>query len=144
MSSTEILSPAPWLDVMALAPPGRWIYRAMLLQRQRSDTLSIRIDGEPVAVAMFFPETDTRSELCVLLAPEAARVMRRLVRVAQLTLPRIADHGVTILVRTNPAGARMAALAGFRATGEAGGLMIWRGGDEQGGANAVRRGRRVE
>lgn len=127
----HIVTPARLTDVMALAPRHRRLYRATILQRQKSQTLSIFAGDTLLGVAMLFPEEVRTRELCLLLDKPAAGAMLPLVRLAQLTLARIADSGVVILARikpTNAAGRRMARLVGFLETdAEDGRLWIWRG-----------------
>lgn len=111
-----------------------------MLQGALSQTASAHIDGEPIALVMFYPETDTRVELCFRAAPAAARHVRRLMRVLQLMATPIADTGVEIVARTWPENLRsrrLARLAGFAPVDEA--QTLWRWDHERSGKRAVRR-----
>lgn len=95
-----------------------------------SHSVSVRIDDTPVAIAMLFPETPFRLELCTCFAPAARLHMRRLTRLCQLMLRPLADHGVVILARVGPEDRtrrRMHRLAGFVPSADDDGDLIWRG-----------------
>lgn len=127
MERLTIHSPVPPSDVLALAGAGTRRAGRLLLQALRADAVSIRIDGAPVALAMLYRESPRVRELCVAFAPSAGRHMRRLLRLAQLTLPALRQDGGVIVARIrtdNAAGWRMARLAGFRPAG-AEGERLW-------------------
>src|SRR5262249_39597797 len=67
-------------------------------------------------VAMFARHGWRRTEMALAIAPAAAGHMRRLVRMAQLTLSRLAETRLIVasIHPANTAGLRMAALTGFR------------------------------
>ena len=122
------MSPAGWLDVAAAAPIGakrkHWMYQARL-----SDTVAVYAGDELLALAVLFPETETRFELCTQFRPGAARHMRRLIRLCQLMLRPLADHGVVVIARLgreDRTAGRMHRAAGFEPIGEDGRLWQWR------------------
>ncbi|TGP93834.1 MULTISPECIES: hypothetical protein [unclassified Mesorhizobium] len=91
----------------------------MLAQVRSSqvETVGIYRGEECLAVAYFGRHGWRRREFALSIAPEAAPHMRKLVRIAQLTLFAMAEtHLIVANVHpANLAGQRMAALVGFRA-----------------------------
>lgn len=81
------------------------------------DTVGIYRGQDCLAVAYLGRHGWRRREFALSIAPEAAPHMRKLVRIAQLTLFAMAEtHLIVANVQpANLAGQRMAALVGFRA-----------------------------
>lgn len=142
MGDMTIVWPAPPSDVLDIAGAGTRRAGRLLLQASLSDTLSVRVDGAPVAVAMLYRESPLVRELCVAFAPTAARHMGRLLRLVQLMAPLLSEDGGVIVARIrtdNAAGWRMARLAGFRpARTRDGRLWVFHG---RRGEGPLRRGR---
>ncbi|WP_155898407.1 hypothetical protein [Aurantimonas coralicida] len=136
----EVLAPAPILDVLTLAA-GSSRRRVLVLQHRKSHSVSIRLAGAPIAVAWLFPETPDRVELCTRFSRAARPHMRRLIRICQLMLRPLADHGVVILARVGPEDRtrrRMHRLAGFVPTGKDETELRWIG-DGRCGEDDLRR-----
>ncbi|RIY03255.1 hypothetical protein D3218_00320 [Aureimonas flava] len=116
---------------MRLAGAHRRLRRLATYQARRSETVAVYRGDRLLSVATLFPEGPHVRELCLLFAPEAAGAMLSLVRIAQLMIRPVVDHGIVIVARIKPsnrAGQRMARLAGFLETDAEGGrLWIWRG-----------------
>ncbi|GAA2871873.1 hypothetical protein GGQ99_000972 [Aminobacter niigataensis] len=88
----------------------------VLAQIRNVDSVAVYRGDQVVAVVMFGRHGWRRTELALSLAHDAHRHMRRLVRMAQLTLFRMAEtHLIVANIRPgNSAGERMAMLVGFR------------------------------
>lgn len=112
----RIVSPAPRVAALSLAGSRARVRKLVLRQVRTVDSVAIYRGDEVMAVAMFDRFGWRRLEMALAIAPSAAAHMRRLVRIAQLTLPPIAQDRL-IVIRVNPAnvaGRRMAMLTGFR------------------------------
>ncbi len=126
------VSPAPLWAALEVAPPSRRGRGCVLMQTARFDSIAYFDGDELAAVAMLIPlpERPGVVELCIGFAPPARRCMRALIRAAHSTLPMIADTGVVVTAVVsprNPAGLRMARLAGFVGEGgEDDRRMVWR------------------
>lgn len=112
----RIVSPAPKTAGLSLAGVHPRVRRLVLAQVRTLDSVAVYRGDEAIAVVMFARHGWRRVEMGLSLHPEAHRWMRRLVRMAQLTLFRMAE---TRLIVTNiwpghAAGERMATLVGFR------------------------------
>ena len=109
----RIVSPAP--RVAALAS-GERVARLTLAQVRNADSAAVYRDAEPMAVVMFARHGWRRVEMALAVSPAAAPHMKRLVRMAQLTLARMAEDRIVVawVDPANTAGQRMAALTGFR------------------------------
>lgn len=120
MSDWRIVSPAPRTAALELAGAQVRMRRLVLAQTRVSETVAIYRGDQPIALAFLARHGWRRVEMALALAPDAARHMRRLVRIAQLTLDRVAETRL-VIVHVHPAnraGQRMAMLTGFRrATG---------------------------
>lgn len=116
MMAWRIVSPAPRVAGLALAGGRARERRGVLAQIRKVDSVAIYRGDEPIAVAMFDRHGWKRVEMALAVAPDAARHMGRLVRMAQLTLFAMAEtHLIVVSVHpANEAGQRMAALVGFR------------------------------
>lgn len=112
----RIVQPAPRVAALELAGGYRLTRARVLAQVRNVDSLAIYRGDQVMAVAMFGRHGWRRLEMALAISPHAAPHMRRLVRIAQLTLPAMAEtHLVVAFVRpVNQAGARMAMLVGFR------------------------------
>ena len=112
----RIVSPAPRTVALALAGARARVRRGVLAQVRGADSLAIYRGSEPMAVVMLARHGWRRTELAMAIAPAAAPHMRRLVRMAQLTLFRLAQDRLIVAAvdPSNQAGQRMAMLTGFR------------------------------
>ncbi|WP_193753355.1 hypothetical protein [Aureimonas ureilytica] len=130
-SELRVETPISLVELMRLAGSNRRVRRIVTYQARQSETVGVYVGDQLAAAATLFPEGPHVRELCLLFDPTARAAMLRLVRVAQLMLRPLAEHGVVIVARirtSNRAGRRMARLAGFLETDAEGGrLWIWRG-----------------
>lgn len=111
----RIVSPAPRSAGLELAGARARVRRYVLAQVRLLDSVAIYRGDEVMALAMFARHGWRRTEMALALGPDAARHMRRLVRMAQLTLAGMAETQI-IVARIHPAnaaGQRMAMLVGF-------------------------------
>lgn len=112
----RLVSPAPREAGLQLAGARSRVRRGVLGQIRNADSTAIYRGDELMAVAMFGRHGWRRVEMALTIGAQAAPHMRRLVRLAQLTLSRIAETHL-IVVSVHPAhfaGQRMAMLVGFR------------------------------
>lgn len=151
----RIESPASRAATLTLAGARARVRRVVLAQVRTADSVAIYRGDEIMAVAMFARHGWRRLEMALAISRAAAPHMRRLVRIAQLTLPSIAQDRI-VVIRVHPAnsaGARMAMLTGFRPArlrqpgfwileGAHGG--VFRRGREEGGGRGEGAGRGVE
>lgn len=122
----RLVSPAPRIAALALAGAHARVRRLVLKQLRIAESTAIYRGGELLAVAFFGRHGWRRTEFCLAIAPAAAPHMRRLVRMAQLTLGAIAETRLIVLDPWTDAGRRMALLTGFRPA-RRGRLMVFRG-----------------
>ncbi|TPN57163.1 hypothetical protein [Mesorhizobium sp. B1-1-7] len=115
----RIVSPASRAATLSLAGAGARVRRMVLAQvrSEAVETVGIYRGDDCMAVVYFGRHGWRRREMALSVAPEAARHMGRLVRIAQLTLFAMAEtHLIVATVHpANLAGQRMAVLVGFRA-----------------------------
>lgn len=119
MSSSDswrIVSPAPRVAALALAGARARVRRLTLAQVRNADSAAVYRGAEPMAVVMFARHGWRRVEMALAVSPAAAPHMKRLVRMAQLTLARMAEDRLVVAYvdPANSAGRRMAMLVGFR------------------------------
>lgn len=116
MCEWRFVSPAP--RSAALEVGGRFsrVRAGVLAQVREADSVAIYRGDQVLAVAMFARHGWRRAEMALAMSRDAAPHMRRLIRIAQLTLAAMADDRLIVAhVRpSNRAGQRMAMLAGFR------------------------------
>lgn len=88
----------------------------VLAQVREVESVAIYRGDQALAVAMFARHGWRRTEMALAISRDAAPHMRRLVRIAQLTLAAMAEtHLIVVHVRpSNRIGQRMAMLTGFR------------------------------
>lgn len=112
----KIVQPAPRTAVLELAGAGARMRRLVLRQARDVDTVAVYLGDDPMAVVYFGRHGWRRVEMALALAPQAARHMKRLVHMAQLTLLSMADARLIVanVHPANAAGQRMAMLVGFR------------------------------
>ncbi|RUW41711.1 hypothetical protein, partial [Mesorhizobium sp. M8A.F.Ca.ET.021.01.1.1] len=112
----RLVSPASRAATLSLAGAGARVRRLVLAQVRSSlvETVGIYRGEQCLAVVYFGRHGWRRREMALSIAPEAAPHMRKLVRIAQLTLFAMAEtHLIVANVHpANLAGQRMAALAG--------------------------------
>jgi len=112
----RIVSPAP--RSAALEVGGRFsrVRAGVLAQVRQADSVAIYHGDQVLAVAMFARHGWRRVEMALAISRDAAPHMRRLIRIAQLTLPAMAETRLIVVqVRpSNVVGQRMAMLTGFR------------------------------
>ena len=114
----RIVSPAPRSAVLELAGPRARARRLTLRQQRDVDTAAVFLGDMPMAVAYFGHHGWRRIEMALSISPAAARLtsMRKLVRMAQLTLLPMAETALVVanVHPANKAGQHMARLVGFR------------------------------
>jgi hypothetical protein len=136
----RIVSPAPRSAGLALAGARARVRRSVLAQIRNVQSVAIYRGDQELAVVMFGRHGWRRIEMALAIAPAGAVHMRRLVRIAQLTLLAMAETHL-IVARIHPAnraGARMAMLTGFtRSRLKQPGVWIFR--RERHGCNPGRR-----
>lgn len=119
MSDIVVIAPAPPSLLLEAGGQFPTLRRAMLLQAMIAESAAIT-DRAGALLAVFFVQRRPGrryAELAAAIRPPAARHMRTLVRLAQLTLRRLTETGVVVFCRVRPdnrAGQRMAHMAGFR------------------------------
>ncbi|ESY05342.1 hypothetical protein X752_25910 [Mesorhizobium sp. LNJC398B00] len=118
----RLVSPAPRIAVLDLAGAGARVRRLVLAQARNTEavqTVAIYCGDDCMAVVYFGRHGWRRTEMALSIAPAARQHMRRLVRMAQLTLFAMAEtHLIVARIRSNNhAGQRMAMLVGFHAHG---------------------------
>lgn len=111
----RLVSPAPASACLQLAGPVARVRRAFLKQRREAQSVAVYRGDAVVAIVMFGRHGWRRQEMALALARDAHLHMRRLVRMAQLTLAAMAETSLIVAeVRPgNGAGERMAAMVGF-------------------------------
>ncbi|WP_127523658.1 hypothetical protein [Mesorhizobium sp. Z1-4] len=109
------MSPAPGSAALAVAGARARERRGVLAQVRTADSLAVYRGSEPLAVVMLARHGWRRTEMAMAIRREAAPHMRRLIRLAQLTLFRLAqDRLIVVSIQpSNLAGQRMAMLSGF-------------------------------
>lgn len=112
----RIVSPAQRTAALALAGARSRVRRAVLAQVREMDSAAVYRGDDVVALVMFNRHGWRRTEMALALDPAAHKHMRRLVRMAQLTLSRVAETHLIVanIHPANAAGQRMAMLVGFR------------------------------
>jgi hypothetical protein len=116
VSEWRLVSPAPRSAGLALAGARARVRRGVLKQIRDGESTAVYRGDELLAVAMFRRDGWRRVEMALAIGPEAAPHMRRLVRLAQLTLRSLAETRLIVasINPANTAGQRMAMLTGFR------------------------------
>ena len=111
----RLVSPAPASACLRLAGPVARVRRAFLQQRREAQSVAVYRGDDVIAVVMFARHGWRRQEMALAVARDAHVHMRRLVRMAQLTLNAMAETSLIVAeVRPgNGAGERMAAMVGF-------------------------------
>lgn len=125
----RIVSPAPRTAALDLAGAHARVRRLVLAQVRNAgavETVAIYRGDACMALVCFGRHGWRRREMALSVAPEAAKHMGRLVRMAQLTLFAMAEtHLIVARIRSsNHAGQRMAMLVGFHAHRNDG-LGVW-------------------
>jgi hypothetical protein len=115
MSEWRIVSPAPASATLELAGRSARVRRLVLAQVRTRESACIMRGDQPMLVAMFQRHGWRRTEVAMAISPDAAQHMRRILRMAQLTLWQMADARLIVahVNPVNPAGQRMAMLIGF-------------------------------
>ncbi|CDX54559.1 hypothetical protein MPL1032_190149 [Mesorhizobium plurifarium] len=113
----RLVSPASRAATLGLAGAGARVRRLVLAQVRNVETVGVYLGDECMAVVYFGRHGWRRTEFAMSISPAAAPHMRKLVRIAQLTLFAMADTRLIVanVHPANRAGQRMAALVGFRA-----------------------------
>ncbi len=112
----RIVSPAPRSAMLALAGARARTRKIVLAQIRAHESVAIYRGVDELAVVTFGRHGWRRTEMALAIAPAASRHMRKLVRIAQLTLLAMAETHL-IVARVHPAntaGQRMAVMIGFR------------------------------
>ena len=112
----RIVSPCPRTAALDLAGAGARARRLVLRQVRDVDSAAVYLGDRPMAAVFFGRHGWRRIEMALAIAPEAAKHLKRLVRMAQLTLLPMADARLVVanVHPANKAGERMAMLVGFR------------------------------
>ncbi len=87
---------------MHLAGSNRRAATACDLSGAAVETVAVYRGDRIVSAATLFPEGPHVRELCLLFAPEAGQAMLPLVRIAQLMIRPLVDHGTVIVARIKP------------------------------------------
>jgi hypothetical protein len=134
----HLVTPAPRSAVLEVLPGWSHQRKAILFQARTFESTAIYLDETCKAVAMMRGRSCGRVEFALVIRRSASAHMRALIRIAQLTLSRIAqDH--LVFARVHPAnlqGQRMARLTGFVKHKAGPEIWIWRGNH---GSNTRRR-----
>ena len=134
------VTPAPPSAILALAGRVASMRRRALAQRHDAQTVAIYRGDAEMAVAFLGRHGWRRLEMALAIGPAAAPHLRRLVRLAQMTLGA-ASQTHLIVARVHPAnqaGARMAAMVGFQPSRlKQAGIWIFKG--DRHGCDARRR-----
>lgn len=112
----RIVSPCPRTAALALAGACARARRQVLRQVRAVDSAAVYL-GDQVMAAVFFGRHGWRRiEMALAIAPEAAAHLKKLIRMAQLTLLPMAETSLVVanVHPANRAGRRMAMLVGFR------------------------------
>lgn len=134
----RLVTPAPRSAVMEVLPGWSHQRKAILFQARTFDSTAILLGETCHAVAMMRDRSCGRVEFALVIRRSAGQHMRPLIRIAQLTLSRIAQDRL-VFARVHPAnlqGQRMARLTGFVKSKAGPEIWIWRGDD---GSNSWRR-----
>lgn len=112
----RIVSPAPRSAALEVGGSFARVRKGVLAQVREYESVAIYRGDQALAVAMFARHGWRHIEMALAISRDAAPHMRRLIRIAQLTLPRMAEtHLIIVHVRpSNAIGQRMAMLTGFR------------------------------
>ena len=112
----QIVSPAPRTAALELAGPFSRMRARVMAQVRTADSVAIYLNDKPLAVAMFARHGWRRVEMALAISPDAAPHMRRLIRIAQLTLPAMAETCLIVahIRPANKVGQKMATMTGFR------------------------------
>jgi len=125
----HLVSPAPRSAVLEVLPGWSHQRKAILFQARTFETTAIYMGDRCMAVAMMRSRSCGRVEFALVIPRSAGVHMRTLIRIAQLTLSRIAqDH--LVFARVHPAnhqGQRMARLTGFVKSKAGPEIWFWRG-----------------
>jgi hypothetical protein len=116
MSGELTLRPATFFDACTFAGTAALRRKALVYQVRNGEAFVVERDGQPLALGMFWFHRKRRAEFALVVMPGAQQAMVGLVRIAHLTLSRMAESGVLVfaLVRVTDARARrMASLVGF-------------------------------
>ena len=103
-------------DALAFAGGKSFLRKVLLYQIRHTQARLVLADGEPLALVMFYPHRRKLAEYAMVVRPPAALHMTGLVRLAHLTLSRMAQEGILVMARvreTDPRAQRMARLVGF-------------------------------
>ena len=121
--------PATEIAALEFGGARSLLRKALLFSVRNFQAEVIEHDGEALALVMMHRQRKRRIEIAFSFRPAAARHMLDLVRLAQLTLQRLAQDGIlafALIRETDARAQRMARLAGFRPGGFRNG-KIWIG-----------------
>jgi hypothetical protein len=116
MGCLIVRSPADWSDCLEMAGSRAYTRKANIYMRSIGDSMAIAEGDDLLALAFLCRDDLGQLEFALAIKPEASRHMRRLCRLAHLTLGRLAETGTVIICHVmtgNETGARMARLVGF-------------------------------
>ncbi|MQB43380.1 hypothetical protein [Rhizobium sp. ICMP 5592] len=116
MEQLTVRSPATWWDCVDMGGSRAYTRKANIYMRSKGDSLAISDGDQLLALAFLCRDDLGRLEFALAIKPDASRHMRRLCRLAHLTLGGIAETGTVIICHVmtgNETGARMARLVGF-------------------------------
>ncbi len=116
MEQLTVRSPATWWDCLDMGGSRAYTRKANIYMRSKGDSLAISDGDQLLALAFLCRDDLGRLEFALAIKPDASGHMRRLCRLAHLTLGRVAETGTVIICHVmtgNETGARMARLVGF-------------------------------
>ena len=110
------VKPATVLDAMDFAGAKPFLRKILVYQVRKTEAFLILKGGETLALAMFYKQRARRVEYAMFTKAPASQHMIALVRLAHLTLGKMADAGVMVFAHvreTDGRAQRMARLTGF-------------------------------
>jgi hypothetical protein len=108
--------PATVLDAMDFAGGRAFLRKVLVYQVRHTDATLVLTDETHLALAMLYRHRAKRVEYAMFVKPEAQRHMVGLVRLAQLTLSKLAQDGILVFAHVRSCDVRaqrMASLTGF-------------------------------
>lgn len=119
--------PATVLDAMEFAGGRAFLRKILVFQVRKTEAFLVTKQGQHVALAMLCRHRAKRVEYAMFVKPVAAQNMVGLVRLAHLTLSKLAQDGILVFAHmrgTNTQSCRMARLTGFE-PGQMRDASIW-------------------
>jgi hypothetical protein len=114
------LRPATLFDAFAFGGNRGFLRKALVFQVRRSVAYVVERDGAALALVMIMGLRKRLAEFAMVLTPLAPAMLRWMIRLAHLTLTKIAQDGTLVKAHVRPSNAkarRMAELVGFQPGG---------------------------